>query len=370
MSAPAAKVCLACGRGPEEVPLLAMEYRGGTFWICPQHLPVLIHKPSQLADRLPGAGQLRPARHDDCGHMTAGAIESVTKTYGPVVAVDDLSLVVPEGTIYGFIGPNGSGKTTTLRMILHIIEADRGTIRVFGETLRSACTARIGYVPEERGLYRKMKVREVLEYLGGLMRAGPLRQEVDAWLERLDLTAWADKKVEALSKGMSQKVQFIAAVVARPPLLVLDEPFTGLDPVNADVLREAILWLRAEGTTVLFSTHDMAVAERMCDTILMIFRGKKVLDGTLAAIQDRYGTDTVRIRSGDGQALAGLAGVERLTDFGQVQELRLDGTRSAQDLVREILGRTTVTSFEVMRPSLRDIFLRIAGPEAREASDA
>ena len=303
--------------------------------------------------------------------MNAVEIERVTKTYGTVTAVDDLSLAVPQGSIYGFIGPNGSGKTTTLRMILHIIEPDAGAIRVLGETLHSACTDRIGYVPEERGLYRKMKVRDVLEYFGGLKREGSVRKEVDAWLTRLDLADWADKKVEALSKGMSQKVQFIAAVVARPPLLVLDEPFTGLDPVNADVLREAILELRAEGTTILFSTHDMAVAERMCDTILMIFRGKKVLDGTLTEIQDRYGTDTVRVRTERGAgALEGLRGVERLTDFGQVQELRLDGTRDAQDLVAEVLGRTRVTSFEVMRPSLRDIFLRIAGPEAQEASDA
>jgi ABC-2 type transport system ATP-binding protein len=303
--------------------------------------------------------------------MNAIDIQHVTKTYGPVVAVDDLSLAVPEGSIYGFIGPNGSGKTTTIRMMLHIIEPDRGEIRILGDVLHSACTDRIGYVPEERGLYRKMKVREVLEYFGGLKRAGSLRKEVNAWLERLDLAAWADKKVEALSKGMSQKVQFIAAVVSRPPLLVLDEPFSGLDPVNADVLREAILALRAEGTTILFSTHDMPVAEGMCDTILMIFRGKKVLDGTLTEIQDRYGTDTVRLRTDGGAgALEGLRGVDRLTDFGQVQELRLDGTRDAQDLVAEILGRTKVTSFEVMRPTLRDIFLRIAGPEAQEASDA
>ena len=303
--------------------------------------------------------------------MHAVEVESVTKTFGSVVAVDDLSLAIPSGGIYGFIGPNGSGKTTTIRMLLHIIEADRGAIRVFGETLRSACTDRIGYVPEERGLYRKMKVREVLEYFGGLKRNGSLRTEVDAWLKRLDLADWADKKVETLSKGMSQKVQFIAAVVARPPLLVLDEPFSGLDPVNADVLREAILELRAEGTTILFSTHDMAVAERMCDTILMIFRGRKVLDGTLASIQDRYGTDTLRLRTeGGAAALQGLRGVDRVTDFGQVQELRLDGTRDAQDLVGEVLARTRVTSFEVMRPTLRDIFLRIAGPEAQEAGHA
>jgi ABC-2 type transport system ATP-binding protein len=303
--------------------------------------------------------------------MNAIEIQHVTKTYGPVVAVNDLSFAVPEGSIYGFIGPNGSGKTTTIRMMLHIIEADRGAIRILGDVLHSACTDRIGYVPEERGLYRKMKVREVLEYFGGLKKNGSLRRDVDAWLERLDLADWADKKVETLSKGMSQKVQFIAAVVSRPPLLVLDEPFSGLDPVNADVLREAILSLRAEGTTILFSTHDMPVAERMCDTILMIFRGRKVLDGTLEAIQNRYGTDTVRVRTEGGTAaLDGLRGVDRVTDFGQEQELRLDGTRDAQDLVGEILTRTRVTSFEVMRPSLRDIFLRIAGPEAQEAGHA
>jgi len=303
--------------------------------------------------------------------MNAVEIENVTKTYGPVVAVSDLSLAVPEGAIYGFIGPNGSGKTTTLRMILNIIYPDGGQIRVLGETMHSACTDRIGYVPEERGLYRKMKVREVLEYFGSLKRNGRLRKDVDAWLERFDLAEWADKKVEALSKGMAQKVQFIAAVVSRPPLLVLDEPFSGLDPVNADVLRQAILDLRAEGTTVLFSTHDMNVAERMCDTILMIFRGRKVLDGTLSEIQDRYGADTVRVRTEAGAAaLENLAGVDKLTDFGQVQELRLDGTRDAQAVVVDILGRTRVSSFEVMRPTLRDVFVRIAGPEAREAAEA
>jgi len=303
--------------------------------------------------------------------MNAVEIENVTKTYGPVLAVSELSLAVPEGAIYGFIGPNGSGKTTTLRMILNIIHPDSGRISVLGEAMHSACTDRIGYVPEERGLYRKMKVRDVLEYFGGLKRPGRLRKDVDAWLERFELAGWAEKKVESLSKGMAQKVQFIAAVVSRPPLLVLDEPFSGLDPVNADVLRQAILDLRSEGTTVLFSTHDMNVAERMCDTILMVFRGRKVLDGTLAEIQDRYGADTVRVRTdGGAAALEGLAGIDKVTDFGQVQELRLDGTRDAQAVAVELLGRTRVSSFEVMRPTLRDIFLRIAGPEAREAADA
>lgn len=301
--------------------------------------------------------------------MQAVEIRSVTKTFGKVTAVDDLSLGVPEGSVYGFIGPNGSGKTTTLRMIMNIYAADRGSIRVFGEELRGACTDRIGYMPEERGLYKKMKVREILRFYGELKNGQNVKAEVDRWLERLELTEWADKRVEALSKGMAQKVQFIATVVARPELIILDEPFTGLDPVNADVLREAVLGLQAEGSTVIFSTHDMGVAEQMCDFIFMIFRGKKVLDGTLSAIQDEYGSDTIRLRTEDGaRALSGVEGVQKVSDYGKVQELRFSPDRDPQQILADIMKRTRVHSFELARPSLHDIFVRIAGPEAAEVS--
>ncbi len=195
-----------------------------------------------------------------------------------------------------FIGPNGSGKTTTLRMIMHILHPDKGRITVLGEKTVIAANDRVGYLPEERGLYKQMKVREVLRFyaeLKGMRRPGPA---VDAWLERLELTAWADKKVSALSKGMSQKVQFIATVVAKPQLVLLDEPFSGLDPVNAEVLRDAVLELKREGTTIIFSTHDMAIAEKMCDFIFMIYKGKKVLDGTLDAIKEQYGMDSVHVQ--------------------------------------------------------------------------
>jgi ABC-2 type transport system ATP-binding protein len=303
--------------------------------------------------------------------MNAVEIDGVTKTFGEHTAVDDVSLTVPSGSVYGFIGPNGSGKTTTLRMIMNIFYPDRGRIRVFGEERRGASTDRIGYMPEERGLYKKMKVRSLLRFCGHLKNGRNVNEEVDRWLERLELTDWANKKVEALSKGMSQKVQFISTVVAHPELLILDEPFSGLDPVNADVLRDAILELRTEGTTIIFSTHDMATAERMCDSIFMIFRGRKVLDGSLASIQGDYGSDTVRLRlDGGGAWLRELAGVEHVTDFGRLQELRLAPETDPQSILAAVMARAGVLHFELTTPSLHDIFVRIAGPDAEEASDA
>src|SRR3954466_15305791 len=215
-------------------------------------------------------------------------IEHVTKSFGSFVAVNDLSLQIPENTVYGFIGPNGSGKTTTLRMIMRIYLPDRGRVQVLGDESWHAANDRVAYLPEERGLYKQMKVRDVLRFyaeLKGCRHSGPL---IAGWLERMGLSNWADKRVEALSKGMAQKVQFIATVVARPELVLLDEPFSGLDPVNAVVLRDMILELKRNGTTVIFSTHDMSTAERMCDFIFMIYRGKKVLDGTLSTIQRKY----------------------------------------------------------------------------------
>ena len=225
----------------------------------------------------------------------------------------------------------------------------------------------IGYLPEERGLYRKMAVRPLLEFYGELRSGRKVTAEVNAWLKKLDLANWAARKVETLSKGMSQKVQFIAAVVPQPRLLILDEPFTGLDPVSADAIRGAVLELRRDGATVILSTHDMNVAESMCDYIFMIFRGRKVLDGTLAAIQEHHGNDTIRVATGGGLAiLDGLPGVEKVRDFGQVQELRMARGCDPQQVLRALVARTSVTSFAMMKPSLQDIFVRIAGPAAEE----
>jgi ABC-2 type transport system ATP-binding protein len=293
--------------------------------------------------------------------MGAVRLEGVTKVFDGKKAVDDLSLQVPEGTIYGFIGPNGSGKTTTLRMIMRILHPDQGRVEVLGESSLEAADDRVGYLPEERGLYKRMKVREVLRFFAELKGLRPSRPPVDAWLERMGLAEWADKRVEALSKGMAQKVQFIAAVVAQPRLVLLDEPFSGLDPVNAEVLLQAVLDLKKEGTTVIFSTHDMEIAEKMCDQIFMIFKGRKVLDGTLNAIQDAYGSDTVHLRL-DGPSPTGLPGVAQVTDFGRWQELRLREGADPQELLAALVHHGKVRHFELARPSLRDIFVRIVGP--------
>ncbi len=291
-------------------------------------------------------------------------ISGVTKQFGGVVAVDGLELSVPRGSLYGFIGPNGSGKTTTLRMIMHILLPDSGEIEVLGESGTLAARDRVSYLPEERGLYKRMSVRRLLRYYGALKgaRQPELDRAIDAWLDRMGLSTWIDHKVEALSKGMAQKIQFIAGVLNRPELLILDEPFSGLDPVNAEVVKDAVLDLKKAGTTVVFSTHDMSVAERLCDRIFMIFRGRKVLDGTLDEIQSTYGHDTIRLRTEAGmEALEGLHGIEEINDQGNYQEVRWGG--DPQELLAALMARTRIQQFEVARPSLHDIFVRIAAPE-------
>ena len=298
--------------------------------------------------------------------MSAVELSNITKAYGGLPAVDDLSLIVPEGSVYGFIGPNGSGKTTTLRMIMRIIMPDRGTVRVMGEAAHGPANNRVGYLPEERGLYKQMKVKDVLHFHSELKGHRATGAEIQGWLERLELGGAGDKKVEQLSKGMSQKVQFIATLIARPKLVILDEPFSGLDPVNAVLMRDQVLALKREGITIIFSTHDMAVAERMCDSIFMIYKGRKVLDGTLDSIQQNYGSDIVRVRieGGDCNSLAGLPGVLKVADFGNFQELRTATDCDTQALLAALLKLGRVNHFEVTKPGLHDIFVRIASPEA------
>lgn len=303
--------------------------------------------------------------------MNIVEIENVTKTFGRLTAVNGLTLNVPKRSIYGFIGPNGSGKTTTLRMIMNILYPDSGDIRIFGEKMKGSSTDRIGYLPEERGMYKKMKVKDLLKFYGELKGGRKVNAEVDYWLKRLELADWGQKKIETLSKGMAQKIQFISTIVSGPELIILDEPFTGLDPVNTEVIKDAVLELKEKGSTVIFSTHDMNVAEKMCDFIFMIFKGNKVLNGTLNEIKDTYGSDTLRIRTEGGTAvLNDLSGVEKIADFGREQELRLSHGTDFQAVAADIMKRTRVYSYELSTPSLYDIFIRIAGPEAEEAIDA
>ncbi len=298
--------------------------------------------------------------------MDAIAIRGVTKAFGTTVAVNNLSLVVPRGSLYGFIGPNGSGKTTTLRMIMNILLPDSGEVEVLGRKGTTAAHDDVSYLPEERGLYKKMTVRRLVRYYAMLkgMRQPDLDSAIDHWLDRMGLKDCIDKRIEALSKGMAQKIQFVSAVVSKPELLILDEPFSGLDPVNAEVLKDAILDLRKAGTTIVFSTHDMSVAEKLCDRIFMIFKGNKVLDGSLDEIQTDFGADTIRVRTEDGaEALKNLPGIESINDLGNMQELRLTEMTNPQDLLHALVERTSVYHFEITRPSLHDIFVRIATPE-------
>jgi ABC-2 type transport system ATP-binding protein len=299
--------------------------------------------------------------------MNAVELEHVSKLFGRQKAVDDLSLAVPEGSVYGFIGPNGSGKTTTLRMIMRIFLPDTGTIRVLGDDHSSAANDRVGYLPEERGLYRNMKVRDVLAFYSKLKGHTSNRKEIEDWLERVGLPGVGDKRVTALSKGMAQKIQFVATVISKPQLVLLDEPFSGLDPVNAVVLRDMVLDLKRQGTTVIFSTHDMSVAEKMCDFIFMIYKGQKVLDGTLRSIQQKYGSDTLRVRAQcNGTSLGSLPGVVKVTDFGNLQELRLTPGADSQQILAALIQHGHVDHFELAHPSLHDIFVRIASPDLQD----
>jgi ABC-2 type transport system ATP-binding protein len=305
------------------------------------------------------------------------AVESVTKRYGDLTAVRDLSLTVPPGSVYGLLGPNGAGKTTTIRMIMNIIGPDEGAIRLFGGggTGREH-SARVGYLPEERGLYRKMKVLDLLVFLAETKGMGrhAAKQEAQAWLARLGLDAWALKRVDNLSKGMQQKVQFISTILHRPELVILDEPFAGLDPVNSQVLKDTVLQLSRDGTTILFSTHIMEQAEKLCDSVCIIARGEKVLDGTLSEVKrTRAGRNVVvaverGVASLDG-VLRDRSLVAKADNYGQYAEVELAEGADPQRLLQAVLGTgARLVRFEITEPSLNKIFIDAVGPEGARAA--
>jgi ABC-2 type transport system ATP-binding protein len=300
---------------------------------------------------------------------TAIAVNSVTKRYDTVTAVNQLSLHVHEGAIYGLLGPNGAGKTTTLRMILRIILPDEGSIELLGRPLTDKSQDLIGYLPEERGLYTRMKVREVLVFLAALkgLAESEARRRVDEWLERFELTSWALNKVIDLSKGMQQKVQFIVAIIHQPPVLILDEPFTGLDPVNAALVKDIMLDLSQKGTTIILSTHRMEQVEMMCHSICLINKGQSVLEGELAAIKRSYGKNTVRLEySGDGDFLNQPGLIAGVNHFGAVTEARLEPGADPQELLKAAVARgVRINRFELIEPPLNDIFIeKVAGAHA------
>jgi ABC-2 type transport system ATP-binding protein len=303
-------------------------------------------------------------------------VRGISKTFSGHVAVTDLSLTVPKGAVYGLLGPNGAGKTTSIRMIMNITIPDVGTVRLFGDDLGGRHhSARIGYLPEERGLYKKMKTRDMLVFLAevkGVARAHATAK-ADEWLERLGLAEWGRRKVEELSKGMSQKVQFIGTMLHEPELLILDEPFAGLDPINAQVLKDIIVQLSRAGTTVIFSTHQMDVAEKICDHVCIIARGRKVLDGGLAEVKREHGGTHVAVAFEDsavgGQAMRAIGDlVAAADDSGVSAELKLKDGADPQEVLRRLMQQNIrLRRFERIEPSLHRIFLDKAGPDAAEA---
>jgi len=288
-------------------------------------------------------------------------LDSINKSFGNLEAVKELSLAVAPGTIYGFLGPNGAGKTTTIRMIMEIILPDRGRILINGAPNTSpAVLDRVGYLPEERGVYRKMKVREALEFFAELkgLKKSAHKKKIDAWVERFGMAGVQMKKMEELSKGNQQKIQILTTVVHEPDLIILDEPFMGLDPVNAELVKEVILEQKQRGTAIVFSTHLMESAEKLCDAICLINKGRKVLDGEVKTIKRGFGRNHV-ILAYDGKSdfLKNNGVIESYNDSGNYVEIKLRPGANPQALLAAAMQHAEIFRFEIAEPSLHEIFL-------------
>ncbi len=298
----------------------------------------------------------------------ANAVElhGIRKTYDRFVAVDHLSINIRAGSVYGLLGPNGAGKTSTIRMMIGITMPDAGEVWLFGEKFHREQLRRVGYLPEERGLYKRMKVIDHLVFLGRLhdLSEHEARKRSLVWCERLQISDWTQKKVEELSKGMQQKVQFIAALLHDPDLIIMDEPFSGLDPANAVMLKDVLIELKTAGKTILFSTHRMDQVERLCDSICLVDHGRAVLEGDLARIKSSYGKNHLQMQYEGDPQLEGCALVESLNNYGNYVEVRLKPGADAQQLLRLASDRARISRFELLEPSLEEIFIDQVGKNA------
>lgn len=292
--------------------------------------------------------------------MSLLEISKVSKSFGNVRAVDDIDLFLEKGKVCGYVGPNGAGKTTTIRMIMGIIMPDSGSIKIFDQPSNLKIRNRIGYLPEERGLYKKMTVMDTLLFFAEIKGKSPKLVEPIAqeWLQKLDLIEYRDKKIEELSRGMQQKLQFICTILHNPELVILDEPFSGLDPVSRNAIKDAILDLKRQDTTIIFSTHLMEHAEKICDTICLINKGKKVLDGELGDIKAQFGENRVRIGyHGKADFLMDKKLVASFDDYGNYVEIIPTDHVSAQQVLKEAIQQVKITHFEITQPSLNEIFI-------------
>jgi ABC-2 type transport system ATP-binding protein len=298
-------------------------------------------------------------------------LKGVSKAFAGPVAVRDLSLEVPRGSVFGLLGPNGAGKTTTLRMVMNILGADAGSIRILGQLADHATRDRIGYMPEERGLYPRMVLEEQLLFMAsikGLPRK-VAAERMGPWLERLGLAEWRRRKTNELSKGMQQKAQFIATVLHEPDVLIMDEPMSGLDPVGMDVMRDVMVDLSRRGATIVLSSHQMDTVEKLCDRVVLINKGEKVLDGAVSEVKAGHGKNTLVLAfEGDGSFLGSLPGVAKVSDFGQYVEIRMSHGADPQALLSEAAARLRIRRFEIVVPSLHDIFVETVKGHDGEAT--
>ncbi|MDQ7065745.1 MAG: ATP-binding cassette domain-containing protein [candidate division KSB1 bacterium] len=298
--------------------------------------------------------------------MQTLSLNHVHKSFGKVQAVKNLTLSIEEGTIFGLLGPNGAGKTTTIRMIMQIIMPDSGDIRLFEQPNSPELLEKVGYLPEERGLYGKMKVGEQILFFAELKNIAGREAEKRArqWLGRFQMTDVWDKKLEELSKGNQQKIQFIVSILHEPRLVILDEPFSGLDPVNAQLIKDIMLEMKEAGCSIIFSTHQMDQVERLCDAICLIDKGEAVLQGDLREIKRRFGRDTVILEyDGENNFFENLDYVKKVNDYGNYVEIHLTDGKRAQDLLKSALQRVQVLKFELVEPTLNEIFIRTVTQE-------
>jgi ABC-2 type transport system ATP-binding protein len=293
--------------------------------------------------------------------MNAIEVENVTKSFGRFKAVDGLSLSVPSGTIFGLLGPNGAGKTTTIRMIMDITAPDSGSIRVLGRPSSRESLSRVGYLPEERGLYRRMRVLDHLLFLAAIKEvdADTAKQRIDRWLDAMELRPWLHKKVDELSKGMQQKIQFIATIVHDPDLLILDEPFSGLDPINVNLIKNFLIEFRGQHKTIIFSTHVLEQAEKLCDQICLITKSKKVLDGDLKELKRRFAGNVIRISTdASAEALRATPGVTSVSAVNGEFHVTLGDGVAPRTVIQRLFEKHRVDAFSEKEPELEEIYLK------------
>jgi len=289
-------------------------------------------------------------------------VENVSKSFDEVHAVKDVSFTIETGKIYGLLGPNGAGKTTTIRMIMNIIMPDSGKVTLFGQSMCDELKPKIGYLPEERGVYPKMKVRHFLKFLGELhdMASAELDKKIDYWLKRFEIATMNYFKVEELSKGNQQKVQLIGSFLHDPQLIILDEPFSGLDPVNVNLVKEIILDFKKQDKALILSTHMMEAAEKICDHVYLINKGQKVLDGPIDEIQTQYGHNSMQLEyKGDGQVIKDLPIVTNFNDFGNFVEIQLKEGTTVNDLLKELINKIEIYRLQAKRSTLNEIFISL-----------